>query len=128
MVQCKSYTPKRATLWSAGYDLSSAEKVTIGSRCTATVSADIGMKFGCKLVGKICSRSSLSARSIEVGAGLVNSGIIYVVLHNLLCEEVTFKIAQIVFEKMSLPILTEVFDFIDQTERDMGGFGSTNRE
>ena len=116
----KATAPKRATLWSAGYDLFSAEKVTIGSRCTATVSTDIGMKFGCKLVGKICSRSSLSARSIEVGAGLVNSGIIYVVLHNLLCEEVTFKIAQIVFEK--------VFDFIDQTERDMGGFGSTNRE
>ena len=48
------------------------------------------------------------------------------------CEEVTFnvanKIAQIGFEKTSLPILTEAFDFSDLTERDTGGFGFTNRE
>ena len=44
------------------------------------------------------------------------------------CEEVTFnvtnKITQIGFEKISLPI----FDFSDLTERGTGGFGSTNRE
>ena len=55
------------------------------------------MKFDRKLVGKICSRSSLSARSIEFGAGVADNsyrGIIYVVLHNLSCEEepLTFEI------------------------------------
>ena len=86
------------------------------------------MKFDRKLLGKICSRSSLSARSIETGAGVVDSGyrgIIYFVLHNLLFEETTFnighKIFQIVFEKFSLSILTEFFDFNDQTERSKGG-------
>ena len=86
------------------------------------------MKFDRKLVRKICSRSSLWARSIETGAGVVDSGyrgIIYFVLHNLLFEEATFnigyKIFQIVFEKFSLSILTEFFDFNDQTERGKGG-------
>ena len=93
------------------------------------------MKFDPKLAGKICSRSSLSARSIEVRAGVVDSGYrgsIYVVLHHLSFEEVTFnvicKIVQIIFEKVSLPILTKVFDFRYQTERGTGGFGSTNGE
>ena len=91
------------------------------------------MKFDRKLAGKICSRSSLSARSIEVRAGVVDSGYrgsIYVVLHHLSFEEVTFnvKIVQIIFEKVSLPILTKVFDFRYQTERGTGGFGSTNGE
>ena len=39
------------------------------------------------------------------------------VCHNLSCEEVTFNIGntitQIIFEKISLSILTEVFDFSD---------------
>ena len=58
----KTAAPKRATLCSVGYDLFSAEKVTIGSRRTAIVSNDIDMKFDRKLVGKIYSCSSLSAR------------------------------------------------------------------
>ena len=89
------------------------------------------MKIDCKLVGKFCSHSSLSIKSIAVEAGVVDSGyqeIIYVVLHNLSREPVTFnvgdKIAQILFEKVSLPVLTEVFDFDNYTERGTGGLGS----
>ena len=40
-----------------------------------------------------------------------------------MCEEITFnvgnKIVEIVFEKILSPILTKVFDFSDQTERDL---------
>ena len=70
----KATAPKRTTIYFAGYDLFSAENVTIGSRRTAIVSTDIGMKFDRKLVSKICSHSSLSARSIKVGSGVVDSG------------------------------------------------------
>lgn len=95
------------------------------------------MKFDCKLVSKSCSHSSLSMRSIDVGKGIVDSGyreIIYVVLHNLLCEEVTFnvgdKIAQILFEKISLLALSEAtkikFEFEDQTKRETVAFGSSD--
>ena len=63
---------------------------------------------------------------------VIGRGGIYVVLHNMSYEEVTFnvanKIAQIGFEKISLPILTEAFDFSDLTERGTGGFGFNNRE
>ena len=90
----------------------SAENVEIGPCSINRISTDIDMKIDCKLVGKFCSHSSLSIKSIEVGAGVVDSGyqeIIYVVLHNLSREPVTFdvgdKIAQILFEKVSLPVL-----------------------
>ena len=79
----KATAPKIATLISAGYDLFSVEKVTI------IVSTDIGMKSHRKLVGKIGSRSSLLATSIDILAGVVDSStrvIICVVLHNLLTE------------------------------------------
>ena len=73
-------------------------------RCTAIASTNISMKFDRKLLGKICSRSSLSARSIETGAGVVDSGyrgIMYFVLHNVLFEEATFNLGHKSF-KLSL--------------------------
>ena len=104
----KATAPKRATLSSAGYGPFSPEKVTIDSLRAAIVSTDVSMQFDHKLVGKINSRSSFSARPIEVGAWVVDSdyrGIIYVVLHNLPFEKVTShvgdNIAQIVFGKFT---------------------------
>ena len=77
------------------------------------------MKFDGKLVGEISSRSSFSARSTEAGAGVVDSGyrgIIYVLLPNLSCEEGTFnagnKITPVVFEKISLPVLSKVLNLL----------------
>ena len=115
----KATALKRAILCSAGYNLFSAKKVTIGALRTGILFTDISMKFDGKLVGKICSRSSLSARSTEAGAGVVDSdyrGIIYVLLPNLSCEEGTFntgnKIAPVVFEKISLPVLSKVLNLL----------------
>lgn len=41
----KATAPKRLTLCSTGYDLFSAEKITIGLRRTAIVLTDVGMKL-----------------------------------------------------------------------------------
>ena len=88
--------------------------------------------MGRKLVGKICSRSSLSVRQIEVGAAIIDSGyrvVVYVVLHNLPDKSVTFnvgdKIAQIFFEKISLPVITEVLNFNDHPKGGTRGFATT---
>ena len=112
----KVTAPKRVTLCSVGYYLFSVEKFTISSCCTVIASTDIDMKLDRKLVGKIFSWSSLSARLIEVVAGVVNSGCrgnVYVVLHNLSSEEVTFnvvdKIGQTISQKIFLAILSEIF-------------------
>ena len=71
-------------------------------------------------------------KQIEVGSGTIDSGyrgIVYVVLHYLSDKTVTFnegdKIAQILFQKVSLLVLIEVRDFDDCTERDTRGFEST---
>ena len=115
----KATALKRAILCSAGYNLFPAKKVTIGARHTGILFTDISMKFNGKLVGKTCSRSSLSARSIEAGAGVVDSGyggIIFVLLTNLSCEEGTCntgnKIAPVVFEKISLPVLSKLLNLL----------------
>ena len=72
-------------------------------------------------------------RQIHGHAGVIDSGyrgIIYVVLHNLSEKPVTFnvgdKIAQLLFGKISLPVLAKVFDFENNTESGSDGFGSTS--
>ena len=71
-------------------------------------------------------------KQTEAGAGVIDSGykgIIYVVLQNPSDKAVTYnvgdKIAQLLFEKISLPVLVEVVDFDDTTGRGPFGFGST---
>ena len=72
-------------------------------------------------------------KQTETGAGVIDSGyrrIISLALQNPFDKAVTFnvgdKIAQLLFEKISLPILVEVVDFDDTTGRDPFGFGSTS--
>ena len=71
-------------------------------------------------------------RQIEAGTGVTDSGyrrIIYLALHNLSDKPVTFNVGtkslSFYLKKNLLPILTEVFDFEDYTERGSDGFGST---
>ena len=71
-------------------------------------------------------------KQIEVGVCVIDSryrGVIYVVLHNLSDKSVTFnvgdKIAKILFEKISLPVITELLSFNYHTERATDGFGSS---
>ena len=73
-------------------------------------------------------------KRIEVGAGVIDSGfrcVIYVVLHNHSEKEYTVDvgdiIAQIIFEKIYLPIFTEALDFTDLTEREPHGFGNIGK-
>ena len=127
--------PKRATTDSADYGLYSAEEGTVRPHCVLAVSTDVGLQISYpKLIGKIYSRSSLSMLQIEVGAGVIDAGyrgIICVVLHNHSDKEfrinVADRIAQIVFEMTSLPVLTETLHFGDITECKTNGFGSTGK-
>ena len=126
---------KRATADSADYGLYSAEEATVKPHSVLAVSTDVGLQISYpKLIGKIYSRSSLSMLQIEVGAGVIDAsyrGIIWVVLHNHSDKEfrinVADRIAQIVFEMISLPVLTEALHFGDITECKTNGFGSTGK-
>ena len=121
----KATAPKRATVDSAGCDLFSTKKCVVKTRSVYAVNTDVGIQNGyVKLVGKIYSHSSMSMRHIEAGAGIIDSeyrGVIYVILHNHLDKDfeinVGDRIAQIVFEKISFPVLTKILSFSDDTER-----------
>ena len=79
----KATCPRRGTIRSAGYDLYSTEKVEIPTRSVKKISTDIGLQTDRKLVGKICSWSSLTLKQIEAGAGVIGSGyrgVVYVAL------------------------------------------------
>ena len=92
---------------------------------TQCIETDIGFCSSSKY-----SRSNLSSRSIESSAGVIDSDFqrnVKVVFHNLSNKQVEFetgnRIAQVVFQKVKSPVLLEVSDFKDFTERNKQGFG-----
>ena len=93
----KATAPKHTTIDPAGYELYSAEKVTIKAKSVNALSIDIGIQNTLlRLVGKIYSRSSLSMKMIEVGGGVTDAGfrgVIYVVLHNHSDKDYTVDVA-----------------------------------
>lgn len=131
----KARTIARATKGSVGYDLYSIEEKIIKPWSRDSIRTGISLEIQEEnLYARILPRSSLSLKNgILIGAGVIDRdyrGEILVVLFNMNDEEFLVTpdrpIAQIVFEKISLPevVLTEK---LSSTERDTGGFGSTDK-
>lgn len=132
--------PKKGTPGSAGYDLYSAEDITIPSKQRACVATDVGVLIPSGYYGRVAPRSSLAYRyGIDVFAGVIDNDYrdkIGVILYNSGDDQFNInkgdRIAQIIFEKCLHS--DNSGDFIDlkdaekfscwKTERD-GGFGST---
>jgi dUTP pyrophosphatase len=125
--------PTRQSPGAAGYDLSSAETVTIVARRHAVVKTDLAVvPPSPDVYVRIAPRSGLAAKNgIDVGAGIIDPdyrGNIGVVLFNH--SDTDFKIsvgdriAQMILERIVTPPVVECVN-LDQTERGAGGFGST---
>ena len=76
--------------------------------------------------------SSFGLKFTSVGAGVVDSehrgniSVVFFDFPNTFYQvEIDDRIAQIVFERISLLVIEEVYEFGDQTERVIGPFGST---
>ncbi len=127
--------PKRATKYSAGYDLCTSESGVIQPGEKAIVSTGISMRLPeSNLYGSIRSRSGLSVKNdIEVGAGVIDydyKGVIKVILRNLGKKEFEYcvgdRIAQIVIEEYHSYECEEVEEFAEIIDDNrVGGFGST---
>ena len=96
--------PKCATAGSAGYDLFTAQAMTLLPSTCASVSLDCIWEIPKGFYGKIYLRSSLVKKMITVDAGLINSdyrGIVEMLIVNH--SEATFavrvgdRVAQVVF-------------------------------
>jgi len=130
----KATLPTRASLLSAGYDLSSAEETTIPAGCRGIVKTDLRIACPEGTYGRIAPRSGLAVKYfIDVGAGVVDAdyrGNVGVVLFNFgekdFKVEIGDRIAQLILEKICMVEVDEV-DGLDDTSRGEGGFGSSGK-
>ena len=139
-VQVKKLTkdaviPQRAHADDAGVDLSSAEDVVLAPGQRALVGTGIAIALPAGTVGLVHPRSGLAFKkglSIVNAPGTIDAGYrgeLKVCLINLdptNAVEIAKgdRIAQLVVQKVELSPLVEV-DELDETERGVGGHGST---
>lgn len=125
--------PQRQSTGAAGYDLASAVAVVdLQPGARICVSTGIALKIPQGYYGRVAPRSGLALKSgIQVGAGVIDSdyrGEVGVLLFNCGSEPVNLpagsRIAQLIIERISIPVVIEVED-LDDTARNTGGFGST---
>jgi len=128
-----SRVPAKSNSSDAGYDLYSSEKVSIPAGATVLISTGICMSIPEGYVGLIWDRSSMGVKGIHRHAGVIDSGYrghIKVCLHNTTCDtyhvERGNRIAQIVIQEAPHFEL-EVVDSLEDSERGIGGFGSTGK-
>jgi len=125
--------PSKGSKYSAGYDLYSAEKITIPANSRKLVSTKVKMEIPEDLYGKIASRSSMAVKGVDVCAGIIDSdyrGEVKVCLANSTGTDYVIelhdRIAQIIFEKYHNLELQQVPN-LSSTDRGAGGFGSTGK-
>src|SRR6266576_577255 len=128
----KGKVPTRGTSEAAGYDLYSAEAITVAPHSRNLVTTDIAIKVPPGTYGRIAPRSGLSVKSsIDIGAGVIDQdyrGNIKILLINHSDAEFIVKlgdrIAQLILEQIKTP-KTILADSLNSTERGRQGFGST---
>jgi deoxyuridine 5'-triphosphate nucleotidohydrolase len=132
-----AYDPKRATTYSAGYDLRAFEDFNIPSWGIAKVPLKIRLMVPIGTYGRVAPRSSLALAGITVDAGVIDrdyQGEICVILRNSNDNEYIGyrgdKIAQLILERITLAptrIVKSIVDIYGMTMRGTGGFGSTDK-
>ncbi len=126
--------PERQHSGDAGYDLFSAEDVTIGVDEVKLVTTGLKMKLPDGLEAQVRPRSGLSLSGITLlnTPGTIDQGYrgeVKVIMANLLGDDFEVRkgdrIAQMVFSRVEHPKLS--LGKLDDTERGEGGFGSTGK-
>ncbi len=133
LLSAHATAPSRQTAAAAGYDLHSAENLTVPACGRARVRTGIALALPPGTYGRIAGRSSLAyLAGVDVGGGVIDAdyrGEVAVILFNH--GGVSFdvmvgdRIAQLIIERIETPEVVEV-DQLDETVRGAGGFGSTN--
>lgn len=124
--------PSRGSPFSAGFDLSSAEKTIIPAGGRGIVKTDLSIACPPGTYGRVAPRSGLAVKKfIDVGAGVIDAdyrGPVGVVLFNFGTDDFVVepgdRVAQLVLEKVCMYDAIEV-DELSETVRGTGGFGST---
>lgn len=130
--------PERATGGAAGHDIRSAEaEVILEPGVPRAVRTGLAMEIPAGIECQVRPRSGLALRRAVIvpnAPGTIDSdyrGEVKVILLNLGREPVRIergeRIAQLVFARYEAPRVSEATELSD-TERGVGGFGSTGRD
>ena len=131
----KATLPVKGTTLAAGYDLSSAQQLTIPVNGRALVQTDISLSVPKGTYGRIAPRSGLAVKhGITTGAGVIDAdytGPIGIVLFNHGDQDFHIRegdrIAQLILEQVANRPVIQVQE-LNQTTRGNKGFGSTGSQ
>ena len=135
LLSSKAMLPVKGTNLAAGYDLSSAQQITIPANGRALVQTDISLSVPKGTYGRIAPRSGLAVKhGITTGAGVIDAnytGPIGIVLFNHGEQEFQVqegdRIAQLILEQIADKPVIQVQE-LTQTTRGDKGFGSTGSQ
>ena len=127
----RAVVPTKATKYSIGVDLHSPDRYLIHSKNQVLIPTQIKLGISPGYYGRITSKSHLAIQNqVHVGAGVIDpdyTGEIKVLLINNSKHYYQVKegqpIAQIILEKVSMPILKQIKE-LPTTERGDRGCGS----
>ena len=131
----KGKLPVKGTYLAAGYDLSSAQQITIPVNGRALIQTDISISVPQGTYGRIAPRSGLAVKhGITTGAGVIDAdytGPISILLFNHGNQEFNIqegdRIAQLILEQVANKPVMKVQE-LTQTQRGDQGFGSTGSQ
>lgn len=116
----------------SGYDLKTKYAFKLLPNETKLIPTSLFLELDKNIEAQVRPKSSISAKGILVHFGTVDSdyrGEVKVVMQNLNQHGVEFeagqKIAQVVFSKKIEVVLEQTEDISNDTDRGIGGFGST---
>ena len=116
----------------SGYDLKTTRPFKLLPNQVKLIPTSLYLELDTNIEAQVRPKSSISAKGILVHFGTVDSdyrGEVQVVMQNLNQHGVEFeagqKIAQIVFNEKTEVVLEQTEDIENNTERGIGGFGST---
>ena len=132
-------TPVYSSLSAAGADLYAATDapVEIGAGKTVMIKTGLSVEIPSGYVGLIFARSGLACKRGVAPAnkvGVIDSdyrGEIIVALHNHTCETQTIDAGERIAQMAFVPYMAATFEETEElsdTERGVGGFGSTGRK
>ncbi|XP_014471789.1 PREDICTED: deoxyuridine 5'-triphosphate nucleotidohydrolase isoform X2 [Dinoponera quadriceps] len=128
----KAHAPMKGSEYAAGYDLRSAYKYIVPAHGKELVKTDLQVQVPPGTYGRVAPRSGLAWKNhIDVGAGVIDAdyrGNVGIVLFNHSNEDFEIapgdRVAQLICERIIYPKLEEI-EFLSDTSRGIGGFGST---
>jgi len=132
----KATIPSRGSSAAAGWDLYASEDIIVPARGKAIIPTDIAVAIAFGYYGRIAPRSGMSWKNhTDIGAGVIDSdyrGPVGIVIFNHADSDLQItrsdRVAQLIIEKISTqPLVVVVDGELDDTERGVGGFGSTGQ-